>query len=93
MKRMYVFVFEDHMLDWHSCQICYPLELKLLLLIKMEISADCIFTKFWGRARLLLLLFFFFFFFLEEAIYSQLSIAKRKKKKTKNKKKQKKKKR
>ena len=21
---------EDHMLDWHSCQICYPLEIKLL---------------------------------------------------------------
>ena len=27
---MYVFVSEDHMLDWHSCQICYALELKLL---------------------------------------------------------------
>ena len=24
---MYVFVSEDHMLDWHSCQICYPLEI------------------------------------------------------------------
>ena len=24
---------EDHMLDWHSCQICYPLEIKLLLLL------------------------------------------------------------
>ena len=21
IKRMYFFVFEDHMLDWHSCQI------------------------------------------------------------------------
>ena len=21
------------MLDWHSCQICYPLEIKLLLLL------------------------------------------------------------
>ena len=30
IKRMRVFVFEDHMLDWHSCQICYPLEIKLL---------------------------------------------------------------
>ena len=30
---MYVFVFEDHMLDWHSCQMCYPLEIKLLLLL------------------------------------------------------------
>ena len=27
------FVFEDHMLDWRSCQICYPLEIKLLLLL------------------------------------------------------------
>ena len=26
---MYVFVSEDHMLDWHLCQICYPLEMKL----------------------------------------------------------------
>ena len=31
IKRMYVFVFEDHMLDWHSCQMCYPLEIKVLL--------------------------------------------------------------
>ena len=23
-------VIEDHMLDWHSCQICYPLEIKIL---------------------------------------------------------------
>ena len=30
---MHVFVFEDQMLDWHSCQICYPLETKLLLLL------------------------------------------------------------
>ena len=21
------------MLDWHSCQICYPLEIKILLLL------------------------------------------------------------
>ena len=27
------FVIEDHMLDWHSCQICYPLEIKILLLL------------------------------------------------------------
>ena len=26
---MYVFVSEDHMLAWHLCQICYPLEMKL----------------------------------------------------------------
>ena len=37
IKRMYVFVSEDHMLDWHSCQICYPLEIKLLLLIANNI--------------------------------------------------------
>ena len=29
---MPTFVTEDHMLDWHKCQICYPLEIKLLLL-------------------------------------------------------------
>ena len=28
---MDVFVSEDHRLDWHLCQICYPLEMKLLL--------------------------------------------------------------
>ena len=27
---MYVFVSEYHMLNWHLCQICYPLEMKLL---------------------------------------------------------------
>ena len=27
---MYVFVSEDHMSDWHLCQICYPLKMKLL---------------------------------------------------------------
>ena len=31
---MFVLVSEDHMLDWHSCQICYPLEIKVLLLIQ-----------------------------------------------------------
>ena len=30
IKHMYVVVSEDHMLDSHSCQICYPLEIKLL---------------------------------------------------------------
>ena len=25
------FVSEDHTLDWHTCQICYPLDIKLLL--------------------------------------------------------------
>ena len=33
IKRMYVFASEDHMLDWHSCQTCYPLEKKMLLLL------------------------------------------------------------
>ena len=28
---MYVFVSEDHMLDWQLCQICYALEMKLLV--------------------------------------------------------------
>ena len=27
------FVIQDHMLDWHLCQICFPLEMKLLLLL------------------------------------------------------------
>ena len=31
IKCMYVFVSENHMLDWQWCQICYPLEIKLLL--------------------------------------------------------------
>ena len=30
------------MLDWHSCQICYPLEIKLSLLR----TADCQITRF-----------------------------------------------
>ena len=29
----HVFVFEDHMLDWHSCQICYPLEINIIIII------------------------------------------------------------
>ena len=37
---MYVFVSEDHMLDWHSCQICYPLEIKLLNIIIIKRSAQ-----------------------------------------------------
>ena len=31
IKCMYVFVSENHMLVWQWCQICYPLEIKLLL--------------------------------------------------------------
>ena len=38
IKRMYVFVSEDHMLDWQLCQICYPLEMKLLLTDLGEIN-------------------------------------------------------
>ena len=37
---MYVFVSEDHMLDWHSCQICYPLDIKLLLFLSLLLSED-----------------------------------------------------
>ena len=37
---MQVFVFEDHMLDWHSCEICYPLEIKLLLLLLLLLLHD-----------------------------------------------------
>ena len=39
------------MLDWHSCQICYPLEIKLLLLFA---SHNDKLTHFFS--------FFFFFF-------------------------------
>ena len=28
-------VIEDHMLDWHSCQICYRLKVKLLLYLTL----------------------------------------------------------
>ena len=34
------FVIEDHMLDWHSCQICYPLEIKILLLLLLLLLLD-----------------------------------------------------
>ena len=27
------------MLDWHSCQICYPLEIKILLLLLLLLFA------------------------------------------------------
>ena len=37
IKRMHVFVSMDHMSDWHSCQICYPLEIKLLLLLAIPL--------------------------------------------------------
>ena len=45
---MYIFVIEKDKLDWYSCQMCYPLEIKLLLLlllllgevIDMYVSAD-----------------------------------------------------
>ena len=26
------FVIEDHILDWHSCQICYPLEINKVII-------------------------------------------------------------
>ena len=46
---MYVFVSEDYiMLDWHSCQICYPLEKKLflfLLLLLLENGLSPLYQK------------------------------------------------
>ena len=34
------------MLDWHSCQICYPLEIKiLLLLLKRHIRSGLTFLE------------------------------------------------
>ena len=32
------------MLDWHSCQICYPLEIKILLLLLYDL-------KFWASGH------------------------------------------
>ena len=45
------------MLDWHSCQICYPLEIKiLLLLLLLSTTRSCqagqlIVALFLGRLR------------------------------------------
>ena len=33
IRCMYVFVSEDHMLEWHSCQRCYPLWNKVIIVI------------------------------------------------------------
>ena len=33
VNDMPTFVIEDHMIDWHICQICCRLEIKLLLLL------------------------------------------------------------
>ena len=34
------------MLDWHSCQICYPLEIKtLLLLLLLEILGEEVYSN------------------------------------------------
>ena len=30
------------MLDWHSCQLCYPLEIKLLLLLLLLLQSACL---------------------------------------------------
>ena len=35
---MSAFVIEDNVLDWHSCQIWYPLEIKLLLLLLYKVE-------------------------------------------------------
>ena len=49
IKRMHVFVSEDYMLDW---KICYPLEIKLLLLllllqsIESQLTSLKVFIKF-----------------------------------------------
>ena len=31
-----IVVSEDHMLKWHSCQICYSHKMKLLLLLLLQ---------------------------------------------------------
>ena len=30
------------MLDWHSCQICYPLEIKILLLLLLQVAVGSV---------------------------------------------------
>ena len=35
-----IFVIEDHMLDWHTCQICYPLKIKLSLLLLLPSNSS-----------------------------------------------------
>ena len=30
------------MLDWHTCQICYPLEIKLLILLLLLLCFICV---------------------------------------------------
>ena len=47
------------MLDWHSCQICYPLEIKLLLLFASHYDK-------------LTHIFFFFFFFVVPLVFAIL---------------------
>ena len=51
---MPTFVTEDYMLDWHKCQICYPLEIKLLLVLlslrKKEIFPFSLFEMHGGRS-------------------------------------------
>ena len=36
------------MLDWHSCQICYPLEIKILLLLKTLLHQGLSEPEFYG---------------------------------------------
>ena len=38
---MYLFAFDDHILDGHSCQMCYSLEIKLLLLLLLMTLTLC----------------------------------------------------
>ena len=42
------------MLDWHSCQICYPLEIKilLLLLLRPSVRPSVDQVKIFGQGRI-----------------------------------------
>ena len=42
---MYVFVSEDRILDWHSSQISYPLEIKLLEGERERVNGDILFQN------------------------------------------------
>ena len=79
IKRMFVFVSEDHMLNWHLCKICYPLEIKLLVTdgyacARLGFMVQCFFVE--SNSLLLkngsfLLFSFFCSFFLQVKWYTQ----------------------
>ena len=45
VNDMPTIVIEDLMLDWHTCQICYPLKIKLLLLLLLQILVGLLYSR------------------------------------------------